>query len=420
MGAYGAALYAKERADAGFPCGGLISRKELAEFVHEVRATTCQGCTNHCSLTINTFSGGRRFIAGNRCDRPLAMQNRSEKYDLYEYKTELLKECCNDVKEEGKPSVGIPLGLNMYELLPFWYAFFRRLGFSVLVSPFSTRTLYTNGQHTIPSDTACYPAKLMHGHIEALLDMKPDAIFYPDMTYNADEHMGVNHYNCPVVAYYPQVLRMNIKKLSETVYIDDFVSISDRKKFLSRMKEILAKYFPKVKNRDVAEATEEAYRAYAEYFRKIRAKADEFMAVAREKKMPMIILAGRPYHLDPEVNHGIHTLITRLGAVVLTEDSVSDRVQPFETVVRNQWTYHARLYSAAKYCAQSKDRINLVQLVSFGCGVDAITTDEVRAILEEKGKIYTQIKIDEISNMGAVTIRLRSLFSAAEDKEKRK
>ncbi len=419
MGAYGAALFAKQRADAGFPCGGLISREGLQNFVHEVHATTCQGCTNHCALTINTFSGGRRFIAGNRCDRPLALKNASEKYDLYEYKTELLKACCQDQKEAGKPSVGIPLGLNMYELLPFWYAFFHRLGFSVLVSPFSTRELYTKGQHTIPSDTACYPAKLMHGHIEALLAMQPDAIFYPDMTYNADEHMGVNHYNCPVVAYYPQVLRMNIRELQETIYIDDFVSISDRKKFLSRMKEILSKYFPGLKGREIAAATEDAYRAYADYFRKIREKAAEFMAVAREKKLPMIVLAGRPYHVDPEVNHGIHTLITRLGAVVLTEDSLSDKVAPFETVVRNQWTYHARLYSAAKYVALSKENINLVQLVSFGCGVDAITTDEVRAILEEKGKIYTQIKIDEISNMGAVTIRLRSLFSAAEEKEAR-
>ncbi len=419
MGAYGAALFAKQREEAGFPCGGLISREGLQNFVHEVRATTCQGCTNHCALTINTFSGGRRFIAGNRCEKPLALKEKSEKYDLYEYKTELLKACCQDRKEEGKPSVGIPFGLNMYELLPFWYAFFHRLGFSVLVSPFSTRELYTKGQHTIPSDTACYPAKLMHGHIEALLEMHPDAIFYPDMTYNADEHMGVNHYNCPVVAYYPQVLRMNIRKLQETVYIDDFVSVSDRKKFLSRMKEILPKYFPRVKGRDIHAATEEAYRAYADYFRKIREKAAQFMAVAREKKLPMIVLAGRPYHVDPEVNHGIHTLITRLGAVVLTEDSLSDKVEPFETVVRNQWTYHARLYSAAKYVAQSKDNINLVQLVSFGCGVDAITTDEVREILEKTGKIYTQIKIDEISNMGAVTIRLRSLFSAAEEKERR-
>ena len=420
MGAYGAALYARERALNGFPCGGLLGKEELENFVHEVRATTCQGCTNHCALTINTFSGGRRFIAGNRCDKPIAAADRKEKYDLYEYKTEILRACTNDKKEAGKPSIGIPFGLNMYELLPFWYAFFHELGFSVLVSPFSTREIYTEGQHTIPSDTACYPAKLMHGHIEELLKLQPDAIFYPDMTYNADEHMGVNHYNCPVVAYYPQVLRMNIRKLQETTYIDDFVSIHDRKKFQSRMKEILAKYFPQIKGKQIVQAADAAYRAYAEYFRKIREKGREFMAIAREKKLPMIVLSGRPYHVDPEVNHGIHTLITRLGAVVLTEDSVSDRVEPFETVVRNQWTYHARLYSAAKYVSQSKDNINLVQLVSFGCGVDAITTDEVRAILEETGKIYTQIKIDEISNMGAVTIRLRSLFSAAEDKEKRK
>ncbi|MCD8115851.1 MAG: acyl-CoA dehydratase activase-related protein [Oscillospiraceae bacterium] len=419
MGAYGAALYALAH-DTG-PHKAVLSAEELERFTHNVKAVTCSGCGNHCNLTVNDFGGGRRFIAGNRCDRPVSGKpEQTAHYDLYDYKLSLLEKYQDGARDPAKPTIGIPLGLNFYELLPFWRTFWEALGFNVIVSPLSTRELYLRGQYTIPSDTACYPAKLMHGHMEALLDQQPDAIFYPDMSYNAEEGLGVNHFNCPVVAYYPQVLRINVPRLGETTFIDDFVSIADRKQFTRRMGEIVKKYFPAVPKKSIKPAAQRAYEAYDQYFRDLRQKGQEYLDIAKSQGLPVIVLAGRPYHVDPEINHGVHTLICRLGAVVLTEDSVSHLVQPFPVDVRNQWTYHARLYAAAKFVAGAppEANINLVQLVSFGCGVDAVTTDEVRAILEQSGKIYTQIKIDEISNMGAVNIRLRSLFSAIEDRER--
>ena len=423
MGAYGAALYAMEH------CGTtsfelaestVLKAEELENFTHSVKTATCNGCTNHCSLTINDFGSGRRFIAGNRCERPISSGQMREHYDLYEYKLQLLGEYMDSPRLAGKKTIGLPMGLNYFELLPFWHTFWSSLGFNVVVSPFSTRDIYLKGQHTIPSDTACYPAKLMHGHIEELLEAGVDAIFYPNGSYNTEEGLGVNHFNCPVVAYYPQLLKLNVAALKDTVFIDDFVSLADRKQFLKRMEMIVPKYFPEVTQKSLRTAAEAAYGAYERYFADLRRKGEEYMKHAEEKGMPVIVLAGRPYHVDPEINHGINTLICRLEAVVITEDSISDRVEPFAVNVRNQWTYHARLYAAARYIGSlpKEKNINLVQLVSFGCGVDAITTDEVRSILEDSGRIYTQIKIDEISNMGAVTIRLRSLFSAAEDQRR--
>ena len=416
MGAYGAALYAMAHSsETG--SSTLLSAEDLKAFTHKVTATTCKGCGNHCSLTINIFGDGRRYIAGNRCDKPVTGQSKQEIYDLYEYKLSLLQKFRTNEMDPQKQTIGIPFGLNYYDMLPFWHAFWHTLGFNVLVSPLSTRELYLKGQHTIPSDTVCYPAKLMHGHIEWLLEQKPDAVFYPDMTYNTDEGLGVNHFNCPVVAYYPQVLEMNVPRLSGTAFINDFVSFADKKFFKKRMTAIVKRWFPTVSPHLVLRAADAAYTAYDLYFSALRKKAEEYLAYAKKEKKPVIVLAGRPYHVDPEINHGIHTLICRLGAVVITEDSISGGVQPFPVKVRNQWTYHARLYAAAKYVAKAPQNMNLVQLVSFGCGVDAITTDEVRSILESAGKIYTQIKIDEISNMGAVNIRLRSLFSAVEDRQ---
>ncbi|MBQ9891374.1 MAG: 2-hydroxyacyl-CoA dehydratase [Firmicutes bacterium] len=417
MGAYGAALFSMEH----LPRNGaeaVLNSAELKAFTHSVKTATCKGCGNHCSLTINDFGNGRRFIAGNRCDKPVSGADTSEHYDLYQYKLQLLSAFMDNYRDPKKFTVGLPMGLNNFELLPFWHTFWTDLGFNVITSPFSDRKLYLRGQHTIPSDTACYPAKLMHGHLEYLLDEQPDAIFYPNMSYNTEEGLGVNHFNCPVVAYYPQVLRLNTAAPQKTLFIDDFISLADPKQFAKRMGQIVPKYFKAVTAQQVKKASEKAYAALAEYFRNVREKAEEYLKTAEEKNMPVIVLAGRPYHVDPEINHGINTLICRLGAVVVTEDSLSDRVKPFAVHVRNQWTYHARLYAAAKYISQlpADKNINLVQLVSFGCGVDAITTDEVRSILESAGRIYTQIKIDEISNMGAITIRLRSLFSAAADK----
>ena len=250
---------------------------------------------------------------------------------------------------------------------------------------------------------------------QALLDEGIDTIFYPCMSYNLDEQMGDNHYNCPVVAYYPEVIGANVTQMQRVRYINDYVGLHRRKDFPSHMHKILCKYFVDIGLRDVKEASDAAYAEYGAYMAKIRAKGEEYLALAKEKNMPVIVLSGRPYHLDPEVNHGIDTLICDLGAVVVSEDSISHLAEKFPVKVLNQWTYHSRLYAAAKLVGEWNDpRINLVQLVSFGCGVDAITTDEVRRILEEKERIYTQIKIDEITNLGAVKIRLRSLFAYLE------
>ena len=417
MGAYGAALYAMNNASGK---SSVLNSRQMAEFKHEVRSVKCGKCTNNCTLTVNSFGNGRKYIAGNRCSRPVSGGKLREKLDIYEYKLSLLKKYSDKEFESDKKTVGLPLGLNMYELLPFWSTFFRKLGFNVLVSPLSDRKIYLEGQHTIPSDTACYPAKIMHGHIEWLLKNDPDVIFYPDMSYNVEEGLGVNHFNCPVVAYYPQVIKDNVSELSKTVYICDFMSLANPKQFEKRIFDVITKYFPNITKKEIKSACKAAYEEYGKYLENIREKGKEIIETAKQKGMPIIVLAGRPYHLDPEINHGIDNLLCELGAAVISEDSVSGAVDPFPVDVRNQWTYHARLYAAAKFVgeADKKTDINLVQLVSFGCGVDAVTTDEVRFILEKNGKLYTQLKIDEISNMGAATIRLRSLFAI--DGEKRK
>ena len=409
MGAYGAALYAKEHSRGE---STILSAQALHDFTHEVKAITCNGCPNHCRLTVNTFANGARYIAGNRCDKPLQTPGAEEKhYNLYHYKRKLL--AAYPPVEGSRGTIAIPMGLNMFELFPFWHTFFTKLGFTVIQSPRSDRKLYFRGQHTIPSDTVCYPAKLLHGHIEALLDQNPDAIFYPCMSYNFDEHKGDNHYNCPVVAYYPEVLDANITALEQTKFIYDYVGPHRKKDFPRKMRAVLSRYFPAIPQAEVDAAAKAAYAEYDAYMERIRQKGREFLALAKARDLPVIVLSGRPYHLDPEINHGIDKLICDCGAVVVTEDSVSDLTEKFPTGVLNQWTYHSRLYSAAKYVTENGDkRINLVQLVSFGCGVDAITGDEVRAILEDGGRIYTQIKIDEITNLGAVRIRLRSLFAA--------
>ncbi|MDD7647830.1 MAG: acyl-CoA dehydratase activase-related protein, partial [Ruminococcus bromii] len=416
MGAYGAALYAREKACAKggeLPQSTLLPKDALEVFTHSVKAITCRGCSNNCKLTVNTFSGGRKFISGNRCEKPVTGVKSSEtKYNMFEEKRKLLARYT--YKNTGKPVIGIPMGLNMYELLPFWHKFFTTLGYDVMTSPASNRQLYLKGQHTIPSDTACFPAKLMHGHVEALLDAGVDAIFYPCMTYNLDEDLGDNHYNCPVVAYYPEVISSNIPKLKETVFIGDYVGLHRRRDFPGKMYEILRRHLKgDFTKQDVKKASDAAYAEYDLYMRAIRAIGDKFLKIAETQNKPVIVLSGRPYHVDPEINHGIDGLICDCGAVLVTEDAVSNKVEKFPTTVLNQWTYHSRLYAAAKYVADRDDkRLNLIQLVSFGCGVDAITTDEVRAILHRGGRIYTQLKIDEITNLGAVRIRLRSLFAA--------
>ncbi len=410
MGAFGAALYVKSHFKGK---SGIINSEDLANFKHEVKATTCNLCANKCKLTVNIFKGGARFIGGNRCEKPLKMKKTSEIYNLYEYKKQLLAQYSSF--EGIRDTIGIPMVLNMFELLPFWHTFFKQLGFGVRVTEYSTRELYLKGQHNIPSDTVCYPAKIVHGHIEHLIDDDVTSIFYPCMSYNFDEDKGDNHYNCPVVAYYPEVIGANTPQLAANniKFIKDYVGPHRKKDFAKKICTILNDNYGDVKLDDVKNAAEKAYVEYENYMQKLRVKGEEFLTLGIEKNLPIIVLAGRPYHLDPEISHGIDKLVCDCGAVLVTEDTVGHLEQKFKTTVLNQWTYQSRLYTAAKYIAKSSYKdINFVQLVSFGCGVDAITTDEIRKILEQKNKIYTQIKIDEITNLGAVKIRLRSLFAA--------
>ena len=414
MGAYGAALFGKAHARPGAR-STVLTLPELEAFTQKVNTVQCQGCGNHCQLTVNIFADGKRFISGNRCDKPVTGKATDEDLDLYAYKLGLLLDYKPQNLENSRGTIGLPLCLNMYELLPFWHTLFTRLGFTVKTSPVSSRALYQEGQATIPSDTACFPAKLAHGHIAELVKMGVDAVFYPCMSYNVDEHLGDNHYNCPVVAYYPEVLAGNCHELANTTFIYDYLNLARRKDFTRRFPEVLDKYFPGLPRKAVAAAIDAAYAEYARHMEQVRAKGAEIIARARAEGRHIIVLAGRPYHVDPEVNHGIDKLIVRQGAAVVTEDAVSHLVERFPTSVLNQWTYHSRLYAAAKYCTTQPD-MDLVQLVSFGCGLDAITTDETREILQEGGKLYTQLKIDEITNLGAVNIRLRSLFAALEER----
>ncbi len=416
MGAFGAALYGlgKARSDQS---SALLNREQLAAFSQRTRSEVCGRCGNNCQLTINTFSDGSTFLSGNRCDRPVTGKADTGERNLFAYKRRLLLDYKPVPGKRGK--IGIPLCLNMYELLPFWHAFFTKLGFAVYHSPLSSRDLYLKGQGTIPSDTACFPAKLAHGHIHFLSRLGLDAIFYPCMTYNIDEGLGDNHYNCPVVAYYPEVIAGNCPEIADTKFIYDYVGIHRPKDFTRKMHDILGKYFDGISRKEVREAAEAAYAEYNHHMSLIRKEGSRVIEQARAEGRRIIVLAGRPYHADPEINHGIDTLITRAGAAVITEDSISDRVARFRTLVLNQWTYHARLYAAARYCCTQPD-MDLVQLVSFGCGVDAITTDETREILHEGDKLYTQLKIDEITNLGAVRIRLRSLFAALDEQEERR
>lgn len=416
MGAYGAALYGLRQSKAAPDArSGVMTEAELERFSQKVVNVKCGSCGNHCQLTVNTFADGRKYISGNRCDKPVTGKSEDNSLNLYAYKQELLASYKPVPGKRG--SIGIPLCLNFYEMLPFWHTFWTKLGFAVHVSPVSNRGLYLAGQATIPSDTACFPAKLSHGHIKALAAMQLDAIFYPCLTYNFDEHKGDNHYNCPVVAYYPEVLLGNCPELEGKKFICDYVGIHRPKDFVHKMaKEVLPKYFGGISRAEVQAAADAAYAAHEAHMAKLRTRGAEIIDEARRQGKRIIVLAGRPYHVDPEVNHGIDRLITRHGAAVVTEDSVSDRVEKFPTSVLNQWTYHSRLYAAAKYCTTQPD-MDLVQLVSFGCGVDAITTDETREILQAGNKLYTQLKIDEITNLGAVNIRLRSLFAALDERD---
>jgi len=411
MGAYGAALYAMDNSKGK---SSILNMDELKSFVHEVKYTKCGLCKNQCSLTINNFGGKNRYISGNRCERPLAKSNIKTNDDLniYEYIRTKIQSYKPVSGKRGK--IGIPLVLNMYELLPFWHTFFTNLGFEVHTSGFSTRKIFTMGQHTIPSDTECYPAKLVHGHIEKLIvEDNIKNIFYPCMTYNIDEKKGDNHYNCPIVAYYPENILNNVSLVSENDvnFIYNFISLNNKTLFEKRILDVLSRYFTGISKKEIHEATKKAYQEYESYINDIRKRGQEIIHECRINGKEIVVLCGRPYHVDPEVNHGIDKLISGFGVGVINEESLSYITNPFKTNILNQWTYHARLYSAARYVI-TQDDMALIQLVSFGCGLDAITTDETKDIIEKGNKIYTQIKIDEITNLGAVKIRLRSLFEA--------
>ncbi len=415
MGAYGAALYGKTHTKQG-DLSNMLTKEQLENFSVQTQSIQCQGCGNHCQLTINTFSDGKRFISGNRCEKPVTGKASDDSLNLYAYKLKSLEKYCQNEHKGTRGTVGIPFVLNMYELLPFWHTFFTKLGYNVIVSPVSTRTLYQQGQGTIPSDTACYPAKLTHGHIHYLASQDLDYIFYPCLSYNFDEHKGDNHYNCPIVAYYPETLKDNMLELKNIRFLDPFVDISNPKVFKKKFHKYMKEVFHYNDSKAVAQAIDSAYEEYQNHMKDISNKAQEMIDTARKENKRIIVLAGRPYHVDPEVNHGIDKLIIKQNACVVTEDSISHLIESFSTNVLNQWTYHARLYAAAKYCTTQSD-MDLVQLVSFGCGLDAITTDETREILQEGNKLYTQLKIDEITNLGAVNIRIRSLFAALKERE---
>jgi predicted CoA-substrate-specific enzyme activase len=421
MGAYGAALAAM---DLELDRSAMIGETGLASFKHTVKTSRCGLCGNNCALTISTFQGGRRYIAGNGCERPVTGGERNTLPNLMRWKYETLR-AMSGAASSAKGRIGIPMGLNMFENLPFWTAFFGTLGYGVAISDPSSRALYRRGQHTIPSDTVCYPAKLMHGHIESLLEKHAGeplaAIFYPCMPYNFDEGCGDNHYNCPVVAYYPELLKANIPSLADGArgngfppFLTPYLNPDNERAFTSRAR----RFFGHALNADRAAVTRAARAAYASYRawkNAVLAEGRKAIAFARETGRKMIVLAGRPYHVDPEIHHGVDSLLCALGLVVLTEDAILDAPARQNVKVLNQWTYQSRLYNAAARVAEEPD-MELVQLVSFGCGIDAITTDETRAMMERKGRLYTQIKIDEITNLGAVKIRLRSLLAAMEER----
>ena len=447
MGAYGAAIYAMESAGES-PASTLLTLEQLQNFTHTSKAAVCPGCTNHCALTINTFSDGGKFISGNRCEK---MKNggkrKAEGLNLYEFKRKKLEEMFDsDAPKKGetgaensgsqnnengsnksikanagsgKMTIGLPLQLGMYDLAPLWYGLYTDLGFRVVFSGFSSRNTYLAGQDSIPSDTACYPAKIMHGHIVQLIEQGVDAIFAPCLTYNLDENAGDNHYNCPIVAYYPELLKDNMDILKEVTYFQPFLNINDEKELARELAMLMPEKLGKFTEAQYLHAIRHGFDLYHQYHEAIRKEADRIVDEAHKRGMRIMVLAGRPYHVDPEINHGIDLLAESFGFAIITEDSIAYRIGRIPTKVLNQWTYHARLYSAAEYVTE-RDDMELVQLVSFGCGIDAITSDEVRSILERKGRIYTQIKIDEINNLSAVNIRLRSLLGALEMRDREK
>ncbi|MDV4151643.1 acyl-CoA dehydratase activase [Clostridium sp. AL.422] len=412
MGAYGAAIYSKKEKTE--ECK-IISPKALENFTHSSNGIKCGLCTNKCNLTINTFNGGRKYISGNRCSKPTGKYDDNNIPNLYEYKNLKLLEYANNFGDKG--SIAIPMVLNMYENLPFFVKFFNYLGIKVVLSDASSKKLYLKGQHTIPSDTACYPAKLVHGHIQSLIEKNNENIFYPCMTFNYDEGISDNYYNCPLVAYYPEVIKNNMPDVYKCNFIYPYLDLNSKKSTTENLYESLKSYYPWISKKDISKAYEIGLKEYKDFKNGILIKGKEAIEYGRKNDLLIVILSGRPYHIDKEINHGLDKMMNSLNLVILTEDSIPFDYDNVTVNVLNQWTYQARLFNAAKFVVKNKD-MQLVQLVSFGCGTDAITSDEIKSILEDNGKIYTQLKIDETNNLGAAKIRIRSMVEAVKSRWK--
>ena len=424
MGAYGMALLSKEQYETNMDMeykSTILKEEELDKLEIKVTHTRCGICENHCKLTINKFSNVQIHVSGNRCERGAgAITKKKDLPNLVQYKYKRIFDY-TPLEEQyaTRGTIGIPRVLNMYEDYPFWFTFLTSLGFRVIISEKSTRATYEKGMESMPSESVCYPAKLSHGHIESLLEQGIKTIFYPCIPYSRKEYEKAdNHYNCPIVISYSEVLKNNLEDLKapDVKFINPFLPL-DKKNLVKKILELdeFKEY-----NFTKAELNEAADKAEAEYQKckeDIRRKGTETVKYIEENNLKGIVLAGRPYHVDPEINHGIDTLITSLGLCVLTEDSVSDKAEAKRPLrVVDQWVFHARLYAAADFVGKH-DCLELVQLNSFGCGVDAVTTDQVEEILSSYGKMYTLIKIDEVNNLGAVRIRIRSLIASMKKRE---
>jgi len=422
MGAFGAALIARERY---VECEGttMLSIEDIEALEYSTTMTKCKGCTNNCRLTINHFSGGRKFITGNRCERGLGKEkSKNNLPNLFAYKLKRYFNYTPLSEEDAKRGmIGIPRVLNMYENYPFWFTFFNTLGFRVVLSPVSTRKVYEYGIESIPSESECYPAKLAHGHVQWLINQGIKHIFYPSIPYERKEFEDANnHYNCPIVTSYPENIKNNIDAIinGEVDFIHPFLSLKNEETISYRLIEELSEKF-KISAAEIKSAVHAAWEELSACRQDMRKKGEETVAWLDKTGNRGIVLAGRPYHIDPEVNHGIPELINSYNIAVLTEDSIS-HLHPVERPlnVMDQWMYHSRLYAAANY-VKTKENLDLIQLNSFGCGLDAVTTDQVADILTGSDKIYTSLKIDEVNNLGAARIRVRSLLAAIRVREQR-
>lgn len=407
MGAFGAALIAKDQAKEQ---STILTEAELDAFTYTTNQAVCRKCSNYCGLTINKFNN-KTYISGNRCEKGAGIVSTKDQHpNLYLYKYDRILSYQSDPTKSYKGKIGIPLVLNMYENIPFWWTFFDYLGYQIVYSDRSSKDLYELGQGTIPSDTACYPAKLVHGHIENLIQKDIDYIFYPNMPYNfIEKDYRDNEFNCPVVAFYPEVIKANIEELDLNTFYSPYLSLNKKVYFL---KQLMNSFDDKnlVSRSAISKAYDVAINAYFSYRDDVFKEGERALEYAKTNGKHIILLAGRPYHIDPEINHGIPKLLQSLDCVVISEDSVNTKADQDLVKVLNQWTYHTRLYDSAKFISTIEDA-SLIQLISFGCGLDAITSDEVQEILEQKGKIYTSIKIDEVNNLGTANIRIRSLLS---------